>query len=318
MHPVLKLVVQRLALGLVLLLAVSAVIFLGIEALPGDTAQAILGQAATEVSLANLREKLGLNEPALTRYFVWLWAALHGDLGVALTNGVDIATAIGQRFGNTLFLAGYAALIAIPLAVGLGIYSAINEGKLSDKLSNILTLVAISLPEFFIAYLLIIAMAVNVDWFPSLSTVVKGMPLSERLYQSTLPAITLTLLVAAHMLRMTRSSVLSIMSTPYIEMAFLKGAKRRRVIIRHALPNAAAPIITVVALNMAYLVVGVVVIEAVFVYPGLGQLMVDAVSKRDVPVIQACGLVFATVFVVLNTLADVLVILVNPRLRNKS
>jgi peptide/nickel transport system permease protein len=236
---------------------------------------------------------------------------------VALTNKRVIVDEVMPRLGNTLFLAGYAALIAIPVAVGLGIFSAINEGKLSDRLSNIFTLIAISLPEFFIAYLLIILMAVNVDWFPSLSTVSPGMPIAERIYQSTLPAITLTLLVAAHMLRMTRSSVLSVMSTPYIEMAFLKGAKRQRVITRHALPNAAAPIITVVALNLAYLVVGVVVIEAVFVYPGLGQLMVDAVSKRDVPVIQACGLVFAMVFVLLNTLADVLVILVNPRLRHK-
>jgi peptide/nickel transport system permease protein len=180
------------------------------------------------------------------------------------------------------------------------------------------TLVAISLPEFFIGYLLIILLAVNFPWFPSLSTVFPSMPFAERVYQSTLPAITLTLLVAAHMQRMTRSSVLSVMSTAYIEMAFLKGAKRNRVITRHALPNAAAPIITIVAMNMAYLVVGVVVIESVFVYPGLGQLMVDAVSKRDVPVIQACGLVFALVFVFLNTLADVLVILVNPRLRHRS
>ena len=243
--------------------------------------------------------------------------ALQGDLGVAMTNKRVIVDEVMPRLGNTLFLAAYAALIAIPLAVGLGIFSAINEGRISDRLSNIVTLIAISLPEFFIAYLLIILMAVNVDWFPSLSTVSPGMPIAERIYQSTLPAITLTLLVAAHMLRMTRSSVLAVMSTPYVEMAFLKGARRQRVITRHALPNAAAPIITVVALNLAYLVVGVVVIEAVFVYPGLGQLMVDAVSKRDVPVIQACGLVFAMVFVLLNTLADVLVILVNPRLRHK-
>ena len=251
-------------------------------------------------------------------YWNWLVAALQGDLGVALTNKRDIVHEVMPRLSNTLFLAGYAALIAIPLAVGLGIFSAINEGKFSDRLANIVTLVAISLPEFFIGYLLIIFLAVNVSWFPSLSTVFNGMPFAERVYQSTLPAITLTLLVAAHMQRMTRSSVLSVMSTAYIEMAFLKGAKRQRVITRHALPNAAAPIITIVAMNMAYLVVGVVVIESVFVYPGLGQLMVDAVSKRDVPVIQACGLVFAVVFVVLNTLADVLVILVNPRLRHKS
>jgi len=184
-------------------------------------------------------------------------------------------------------------------------------------LSNITTLIAISLPEFFIAYLLIICFSVQFHWFPSLAMVSNSMSFGDRVFQTTLPAITLTLLVAAHMLRMTRSSVLSVMSTPYIEMAFLKGAPRKRVIVTHALPNAAAPIITVIALNMAYLVVGVVVIEAVFVYPGLGQYMVDAVSKRDVPVIQACGLTFATVFVLLNTLADILVIVVNPRLRHQ-
>ena len=313
----LRLIVNRLLLGVLTLFAVSVLIFVCTEILPGDVASAVLGQGATPEALIVFRKELGLDIPSYIRYWNWLVGALQGDLGIALTNKRVIVDEVLPRLGNTLFLAGYAALIAIPVAVGLGIFSAINEGKLSDRLSNIFTLIAISLPEFFIAYLLIILMAVNVDWFPSLSTVSPGMPISERIYQSTLPAITLTLLVAAHMLRMTRSSVLSVMSTPYIEMAFLKGAKRQRVITRHALPNAAAPIITVVALNLAYLVVGVVVIEAVFVYPGLGQLMVDAVSKRDVPVIQACGLVFAMVFVLLNTLADVLVILVNPRLRHK-
>lgn len=313
----LRLIVNRLLLGILTLFAVSILIFVCTEILPGDVASAVLGQGATPEALVIFRKELGLDIPPYIRYWNWLVGALQGDLGVALTNKRVIVHEVLPRLGNTLFLAGYAALIAIPLAVGLGVFSAINEGKLSDRLSNIVTLVAISLPEFFIAYLLIIALAVNVDWFPSLSTVSPGMPIAERIYQSTLPAITLTLLVAAHMLRMTRSSVLSVMSTPYIEMAFLKGARRQRVITRHALPNAAAPIITVVALNLAYLVVGVVVIEAVFVYPGLGQLMVDAVSKRDVPVIQACGLVFAMVFVLLNTLADVLVILVNPRLRHR-
>ena len=313
----LRLIVNRLLLGLLTLFAVSVLIFVCTEILPGDVASAVLGQGATPEALVIFRKELGLDVPAYLRYWNWFVGALQGDLGVAMTNKRVIVDEVMPRLGNTLFLAGYAAVIAIPLAVGLGIFSAINEGKISDRLSNIVTLIAISLPEFFIAYLLIILMAVNVDWFPSLSTVSPGMPITERIYQSTLPAITLTLLVAAHMLRMTRSSVLAVMSTPYVEMAFLKGARRQRVITRHALPNAAAPIITVVALNLAYLVVGVVVIEAVFVYPGLGQLMVDAVSKRDVPVIQACGLVFAMVFVLLNTLADVLVILVNPRLRHK-
>lgn len=312
-----KLIVNRLLLGILTLLAVSILIFVCTEILPGDVASAVLGQGATPEALIIFRKELGYDLPSYLRYWNWLLGVLHGDLGVALTNKRVIVDEVLPRLGNTLFLAGYAALIAIPVAVGLGVFSAINEGKVSDKLANILTLIAISLPEFFIAYLLIIFFAVNVEWFPSLSTVFPGMPLGERVLQSTLPAITLTLLVAAHMLRMTRSSVLAVMSTPYIEMAFLKGAKRHRVITRHALPNAAAPIITVIALNLAYLVVGVVVIESVFVYPGLGQLMVDAVSKRDVPVIQACGLVFAVVFVSLNTLADILVILVNPRLRHK-
>ena len=312
-----KLIVNRLLLGVLTLFAVSVLIFVCTQILPGDVASAVLGQGATPEALVIFRRELGLDVPPHLRYWNWLVGALHGDLGVALTNKRVIIDDLLPRLRNTLFLAGYAAVIAIPLSVGLGILAAINEGKLSDRLSNVVTLIAISLPEFFIAYILIIFFSVEYQWFPSLAMVSKNMEFSERLFQTTLPALTLTLLVAAHMLRMTRSSVLSVMSTPYIEMAFLKGAPRARVIVRHALPNAAAPIITVIALNMAYLVVGVVVIEAVFVYPGLGQYMVDGVSKRDVPVIQACGLTFATVFVVLNTLADILVIVVNPRLRHQ-
>ncbi len=313
----LKLIIGRLGQGVVTLLAVSVLIFICTQILPGDVASAVLGQGATPEALAAFRKELGLNEPAYLRYFNWLWGAVRGDLGVSMTNQRVIIDELLPRLFNTLFLAGYAAFIAIPLSVGLGILAAINEGKLVDKASNILTLITISIPEFFIAYLMIILFVVNLGWFPSLATVYPGIAFGERVYITTLPAVALTMLVAAHMLRMTRSSVLSVMSSPYIEMAFLKGAKRSRVIARHALPNAAAPIITVVALNLAYLVVGVVVLEAVFVYPGIGQLMVDAVSKRDVPVIQACGLVFAMVFVVLNTLADVAIILVNPRLRHR-
>jgi peptide/nickel transport system permease protein len=311
----LKIVFSRLLLGVLTLLAVSMLIFAATEVLPGDVASAVLGQGATAETLAVFRKELGLDLPATTRYMNWLTGALGGDLGVSMTNQRPILEEIAPRFLNTLFLACFAALIAIPLAVGLGIVSAINEGKSVDRASNVLSLMTISVPEFFIAYLLIMVFSVQLDWLPSLSTVFPEMALGERLYVTALPAITLTLLVTAHMLRMTRASVLSIMSQPYIEMAFLKGLTRSRIVIRHALPNAAAPIIAVVALNLAYLIVGVVVIEVVFVYPGIGQLMVDAVSKRDLPVVQACGLIFAGAFVVLNTLADVLAILVNPRLR---
>jgi len=313
---VLRLIATRAGLGVLTLFAVSVLIFVCTQILPGDVATAVLGQSATPDALRVFRLELGLDRPAYVRYFDWLFGVMRGDLGRALTNQRDILSELAPRFKNTLFLAGYAALIAVPFAVGLGILSAIREGKFSDRAANIITLITISVPEFFIGYILIAVFAVNWPIFPSLATVFPDMGFFERVYVTTLPALTLTLLVTAHMLRMTRTSVLSIMSTPYIEMAFLKGLTRSRVVTRHALPNAAGPIISVVALNLAYLVVGVVVVESVFVYPGVGQFMVDAVAKRDVPVVQACGLVFAGVFVGLNTLADILAILVNPRLRH--
>ncbi len=311
----LRTIAIRVVLGLLTLLAVSILIFAATEILPGDVASAVLGQGATPDTLAQFRHELGLDRPGYVRYLEWFTHAIRGDFGAALTNKRDILTSMTPKFENTLFLAGYAALIAVPLAVGMGIVAAINEGKWIDRVVNIVSLAAISVPEFFIGYLLIFFFAVQLGWFPSLSTVFMDMGFAERVHVVALPAITLTLLVTAHMLRMTRSSVLSIMSQPYIEMAFLKGLTRTRVIFVHALPNAAAPIITVIALNLAYLIVGVVVIETVFVYPGIGQFMVDGVTKRDLPVIQACGLVFAGAFIILNTTADVLSILVNPRLR---
>ncbi|HEY4163413.1 MAG TPA: ABC transporter permease [Dongiaceae bacterium] len=310
-----RLILTRVVLGLLTLLGVSLLIFGATEILPGDVATAVLGQGATPDTVAEFRKEAGLDRPPMVRYWDWLSHAVVGDFGKALTNKRDINKIMAPKLSNTLFLALYAALIAVPLAVGLGILAAIKEGRWVDKFANIVSLGAISMPEFFLGQLFIFIFAVNLRWFPSLATVFNSMHLGERIYVTTMPAICLTLLVTAHMLRMTRSSVLSVMSQPYIEMAFLKGLSRSRVIFVHALPNAAGPIITVVALNLAYLIVGVVVIETVFVYPGVGQYMVDGVSKRDLPVVQACGLVFAAAFVILNTLADVLSVLVNPRLR---
>jgi peptide/nickel transport system permease protein len=279
---VLRLIVTRAALGVITLLAVSVLIFVCTQILPGDVASAVLGNQATPETLAAFRKELGYDQPAYWRYLQWLFGVVQGDLGRSLTNKREIIAEIAPRFKNTIFLAGYAALVAVPLSVGLGVIAAIREGRPVDRISNIVTLTTISVPEFFIGYILIAIFAVRLGWFPSLATVFTTMDFGERLYVTTLPALTLTLLVAAHMLRMTRTSVLSVMSSPYVEMAFLKGMTRGRVVSRHALPNAAAPIITVVALNLAYLIVGVVVVEAVFVYPGVGQYMVDAVSKRDV------------------------------------
>ena len=316
MHPILKLVVQRLALGLLLLLAVSAVIFLGVEALPGDTAQAILGQQATPEALANLREKMGLNQPPLTRYFQWLGGILTGDLGHALTNGADIAQSIGQRLGNTLFLAGCAAVIAVPLAILLGLIAARYAGKWPDKLISGITLTTISLPEFVAAYFVIYLLTQLIPIFQPVAMVFPGMGFWEKLHAVALPVIVLVLVVLAHMMRMTRAAILNVMQSAYIETAELKGLNPMTIIWRHAFPNAIAPVVSVVMLNLAYLVVGVVVVEVVFGYNALGQYLVDHVTKRDLPVVQAVGLIFAAVYIFLNMLADIIGILANPRLRH--
>jgi peptide/nickel transport system permease protein len=315
-HPILKLLVQRIALGLLLLLAVSAVIFLGVEALPGDTAQQILGQSATPEALANLREKLGLNQPPLTRYFQWLGGVLTGDLGTALTNGVDIAQAIGQRLGNTLFLAGCAAVIAVPLAILLGLIAARYAGRWPDKLISGVTLTTISLPEFVAAYFVIYLFTQLIPIFQPGAMVFPGMSFWAKLNAIALPVIVLVLVVLAHMMRMTRAAILNVMQSAYIETAELKGLTPMTIIWRHAFPNAIAPVVSVVMLNLAYLVVGVVVVEVVFGYNALGQYLVDHVTKRDLPVVQAVGLIFAAVYIFLNMLADVIGILANPRLRH--
>jgi peptide/nickel transport system permease protein len=314
---ILRFIVTRAALGVLTLLAVSILLYLGTQLLPGDVASALLGQSATPDALAVLRAKLGLNVPAWLRYLHWLWGVLHGNLGTSLTTGTPIASVLMPRLANTLFLAGYAAIIAVPLAVGLGILAAIREGGILDRVSTTLSLAAISFPEFFVSYILIVIFASQLGWLPSLATVYDGLGFWGRVDATTLPALTLTLVVVAHMLRMTRTSTLAVMSAPYVETAFLKGLSRRQVVLNHALPNALGPIIAVVALNLAYLVVGVVVVEVVFVYPGVGQLMVDAVTKRDLPTVQACGLVFAVAFIGLKTLADILAALANPRLRGR-
>ena len=312
----LKLLGQRLVLGFLTLVVVSALIFAVTEWLPGDIATNILGQSATPENVAAIRAELGLDRPAHVRYVEWLRDAANGDFGTSLANKRPVATVVGPRLWNTLFLAMYAAVISIPLSVFLGILAAIYRNSIYDKAVNISTLAAISMPEFFVGYVLILYLAVHFRWFPAIATFKPEQNFTQHLYSTFLPMLTLVLVVIAHMMRMTRTSVLAVMASPYIEMALLKGLPKSRVVVRHALPNALAPIINVIALNLAYLIVGVVVVEAVFTYNGLGRLMVDAVSKRDVPVVQACGLIFAIVFIGLNMIADVLSILSNPRLRH--
>ena len=316
MHPIVKLIAQRLALGLLLLFAASILIFVGTSILPGDVAHSILGQSATPEALANLRRELGMNDPAMTRYFAWLGGVLQGDLGTALTNGRDIAESLGGRLKNTLFLAFWAAAISVPLAIFLGLLAVRYKDRWPDKLISAVTLTTISIPEFMIGYVLIYWVAIKWRLFPSVAIINDSMSLGAKLNAIAIPVMVLTLVVLAHMMRMTRAAILNVMQSAYIETAELKGLGMLKIIRKHAFPNAIAPIVNVVMLNLAYLVVGVVVVEVVFAYPGMGQYLVDHVSKRDVPVVQACGLIFAAVYIGLNLVADIVSILANPRLRH--
>ena len=314
MSHILKVIAQRIALGFLTLFTISLLITFGVELLPGDLAESILGQGATPETVIVFRAELGLDKPAHMRYLSWLGGIVTGDLGVSLASKREISELVGIRIANTLFLGGFAAAIAVPLALFLGILAALYRNTLYDRAINTFTLTTISFPEFFVAYILILFFAIKLGWFPGISNISTELSFGNKLYRTLLPATTLTLVVLAHMLRMTRATIINLLASPYIEMARLKGISPMKIILRHALPNALAPIVNVVAINLAYLVVGVVIVEVVFVYPGLGQLMVDSVSKRDIPVVQACSMIFASVYILLNLSADIISIVTNPRL----
>ncbi|PSM15808.1 ABC transporter permease [Nitratireductor sp. StC3] len=319
MTRLLALVLRRLGLGLFTLLGVSLIIFFSVDLLPGGFAEAILGQAATPEAVAAINRELGLDQPFWVRYLEWIGAAVQGDFGVSFSGRSDIGARhvtdlIAPRLANTLFLAGVTGLVAVTLSLTLGLLAALYRDTLFDRTINVVSLTMISVPEFFLGYMLILVLAVNAGWFPALSSVTADMALSERLWRVALPATVLTLVISAHMMRMTRTSIINLLGSAYIEMAHLRGFRRWVIILRHALPNAWAPIANVIAFNLAYLIVGVVVVEVVFVYPGIGQLMVDAVVSRDIPVVQACSLLFAMTYIGLNLLADVVAIASNPRL----
>jgi len=317
MGPITGLLAQRIALGLLLLFLVSILIFVGTMLLPGDVAQQILGQSATPEAVANLRAELGLNDPPLARYLKWLGGLLSGDLGTALTSGQSINETVGRRLGNTLFLAFWAAIIAVPLAIFLGLLAVRYLDRWPDKMISATTLTTISMPEFVIGYILMFILGVQLNWFsPTAVGFRPDADLLTRLDSIAIPIMVLTLVVLAHMMRMTRAAILNVMQSAYIETAELKGLSTFTIIRKHAFPNSVSPIVNVVMLNLAYLVVGVVVVEVVFVYPGMGQYLVDHVTKRDLPVVQACGMIFATIYIGLNLVADVVSILTNPRLRH--
>ena len=287
--------------------------------LPGGYAQNILGQGATPETVAAFNRELGLDRSAVIRYVEWIGNLLQGDFGYSYSglSGTikrSVSAIIAPRLYNTFFLAVMAASIAVPLSLFLGVLAALYRNSWFDRIINSVTLTTIAMPEFFIAYVLMFFLAVKFGWFFSLSTVGADTPFLEHLGRAALPALTMTLVTVAYMMRTTRAAIISLLASPYIEMAQLKGVSKSQVVVRHALPNAWAPIATIIAFSLAYLVVGVVVVEVVYVYPGIGQLMVDAVSSRDMPVVQGCALIFAATYILLNLLADIVSIITNPRL----
>lgn len=322
MTSILKTLLQRLGLGFVTLCVVSLVIFSAVTLLPGDFATAILGQSATPETVAEFQRQIGLDQPPALRYLHWIAGVLRGDFGnsfssVGAIGGghvTTVASLVIPRLMNTLFLAILTAAVAVPLSLLLGISAALYRNSLYDRLINLVTLTWISVPEFLVAYILILLLAIKYPIFYSLANVSADTPMLDRIGRCALPVTTLVLVIVAHMMRMTRAAIINLLASPYVEMARLKGVSPRSVILRHALPNAWAPIATVIALNLAFLIVGVVVVEVVFVYPGVGRLMVDSVSTRDIPVVQACALIFAVTYILLNLVADVVSIATNPRL----
>jgi peptide/nickel transport system permease protein len=313
----LSLALRRLGFSIVTLWAVSVLIFIGTEILPGDAAEARLGQEATKETLAALREKLGLDRPAPVRYVEWLGNVLRLDLGASLSGSAKIEDLIAIRLKNTLRLTIVTAAISIPLSLALGLLAAMFPGGVFDRIVTAVTLSVYAIPEFLVGTLLVFVFSVQLRWLPAIANVAEFQSFGHAFRSLAMPIAVLTFAVTAPMTRMTRAAVLNVLATPYIEMAILKGVPRRRIVMRHALFNAVGPIVNAVSLNLAYLVGGVIVVETIFAYPGLAKLMVDAVQLRDMPLVQACAMVFCLTYVVLILIADLASVIFNPRLQHR-
>lgn len=313
--PIVRLVAGRILLSLLTLLIVSLIIFAVLEILPGDVATRILGRDATPEALELLRVKLGLNDPAPLRYLHWLGGLLTGDLGQSLVSSRPVGEIVAPRIYNTVLLAAYAFLLYLPLTVLPALIQAIRRDRPVDHAFSVLTLVLLSVPDFLLATILLFTFVVLVPILPAISLVDHSSSAVDYLRAMTLPALTLAIVMAVYAVRMLRDNLIEVLDSDYVRMAELKGLSARRVLLRHALPNALVPTLNVTALNLAYLVGGVVVVEKVFSYPGFGSLLVDSLQLRDLPVIEATVMIAALVYVGANLIADVAAILLNPRLR---
>lgn len=311
----LRMLLRRLFLGVITVVVVSVIIFAGVEVLPGDACTAFLEREAQGKLLKNCREAQGLNRPAIERYMDWAASAVTGDLGVSANGQKSIAELVGNRLRNSLLLAACALLAGVPMAIFLGVVTGLWRDRPVDIIFSTGAIFAMTIPEFVSATVLILVFSIWLGWLPGIVLTSANAPAAEFFPEILLPVIVLALVMTAHILRMVRSSVIEVMAGDYVQMATLKGVPYWRIVFRHALPNALLPAINVVALTIAWLLGGVVVIEVVFNYPGLGRMMIDAISDRDLPVVQAIALIVATVYVGVNLTADLMTMVLNPRLR---
>lgn len=309
-----RMILTRVALGAVTLLLVSAVIYLIVGILPGDIAVEVLGRNSTAQARHLFDLRLHLNEPLWTRYAHWLGGFLSGHFGVSITTGTPVRALIVPALSASARLSAYALVLYVPLTLGMALIGALWSGRTPDSVTSTLTLIGLSLPDFVIGTVLIVVFAVAVHWFPAIAgTSSSGFWTTLRAI--TLPAVTLAAVMSAYSARMLRASLIEVLQSQFIRTALLKGTSRRRMILRHALPNAIVPTLNVTALNLTYLIGGVVVVEVVFSYPGLGQLLVNSISIRDIPVVEAATLIASGIYVAANVLSDVVAVLVTPRLR---
>ena len=309
-------IIGRVALAGVTLLLVSLIVFMMLEVLPGDVASRIIGRDATPETLALLRAELGLNDPAAVRYLRWIGGLLTGDPGRSLVSQRPVADILAPRIFNTLVLSAYAFLLYLPLTLVPALVQAIRRDRAADHVLSVLTLVLLSLPDFLLATILMMVFVIYLPVLPAISLVDQSSGFWEYMRAMTLPALTLAIVMAVYAVRMLRDNLIEVLDSDYVRMAELKGLPARRVLLRHALPNALVPTLNVTALNLAYLVGGVVVVEKVFSYPGFGSLLVDSLQLRDLPVIEATVMIAALVYILANLVADVAAILLNPRLTN--
>ena len=310
------LVIKRILLGLITLFIVSLITFLGVEILPGDACTTYLEREAYGAALEACYERLGLNVPAYERYISWAFGVLQGDFGYSLSGDMKINDVLGPRVKNSMVLASASILIGIPIALLLGIITALWRDKMPDIIISTIAIFSMTIPEFVSATLLILIVAIWLEWLPGIVIVPTGVSVYELLPNIILPVIAISMIMTAHMARMVRSSVIQVMASDYVQMAILKGVPYWKMVFKHVLPNALLPAINVVALTIAWLLGGVVVTEVVFNYPGLGRLVIESISNRDLPVVQALAIILASIYVSINLIADLMTLMLNPRLKS--